>query len=211
MKLMLVEDEYLLNKAIKNYLLSKKFQVESFMDGLKAFEAIHNGYDLFILDIDIPDMSGLELLEEIRKFFPTTPIIMISATLDMNVITESYTKGCNDYLKKHFDIKELELKVRALTRDKEIEIHITQSLLYSKESAVLSFEGREIALTSYEKSCLTCLLQNRGRVVSHELLEQAVWKDADEQTHLRQLVSRLRKKIPEEIIQNRVNEGYIIV
>lgn len=206
---MLVEDEYLLNKAIKNYLLSKEFKVESFMDGLEAFEAIHQNFDLFILDIDIPGMSGLELLEEIRTFFPLTPIIIISATLDMSVITKSYTLGCNDYLKKPFDIKELELKIRALTREKSSEILLAPDLSYDKLKESLSFENREILLTFHEKKCLSCLIENRGRVVSHELLERVVWSE-DEQAHLRQLVSRLRKKIPVDIIQNRVKEGYIV-
>ena len=210
MKLMLVEDEYLLNKAIKSYLVSKGFRVESFTDGLEALASINNAYDIFILDIDIPQLSGIELLEKIRQVFPTTPVIIISATIDMDMITKAYTKGCNDYLKKPFDIKELELKIKALTRSYESEVVIKDSLVYNKDKQLLSFEKKTIPLTVNEQMLLNVLLQNRGTVVSHELLESAIWDLSAEKTYLRQLVTRVRKKLPFDIIENRVGEGYVI-
>ena len=211
MKLMLVEDEYLLNKAIKTYLESKYYSVDGFTDGLEALEKVSDGYDLFILDIDIPQISGIELLEQIRKLYHATPIIIISATIDMNVITEAYTKGCSDYLKKPFDIKELALKIEAFTRDINKIIVIENSLIYDKSRHILEYEKRQIVLTSHEQKFLYILLQNRGSIVSHEDLESSIWGIDDSAPHLRQLVSRLRKKIPLKIIQNRVGEGYLIV
>ena len=210
MKLMLVEDEYLLNKAIKSYLVSKGFRVEAFTDGLEALASINNAYDVFILDIDIPQLSGIELLEKIRQVFPTTPVIIISATIDMDMITKAYTKGCNDYLKKPFDIKELELKIKALTRSYESEVIIKDSLVYNKDKQLLSFEQKTIPLTVNEQMLLNVLLQNRGAVVSHEVLESAIWDLSSEKTYLRQLVTRVRKKLPFDIIENRVGEGYVI-
>ena len=210
MKLMLVEDEYLLNKAIKSYLVSKGFRVESFTDGLEALASINNAYDIFILDIDIPQLSGIELLEKIRQVFPTTPVIIISATIDMDMITKAYTKGCNDYLKKPFDIKELELKIKALTRSYESEVVIKDSLVYNKDKQLLSFEKKTIPLTVNEQMLLNVLLQNRGTVVSHELLESTIWDLSAEKTYLRQLVTRVRKKLPFDIIENHVGEGYVI-
>ena len=210
MKLMLVEDEYLLNKAIKSYLVSKGFRVEAFTDGLEALASINNAYDVFILDIDIPQLSGIELLEKIRQIFSTTPVIIISATIDMDMITKAYTKGCNDYLKKPFDIKELELKIKALTRSYENEVIIKDSLVYYKDKQLLSFEQKTIPLTVNEQMLLNVLLQNRGAVVSHEVLESAIWDLSSEKTYLRQLVTRVRKKLPFDIIENRVGEGYVI-
>lgn len=207
---MLVEDEYLLNKAIKSYLVSKKFTVDGFTDGLEALSKITNGYDLFILDIDIPHISGIELLEEIRKVYKFTPIIIISATIDMNIITEAYTKGCNDYLKKPFDIKELALKILAHTRDVQEIILLGQGLRYDKNRDILLDDEDEISLTVKEQLFISILLQNRGTIVTHEHLEVAIWGVDEGVPHLRQLVSRLRKKLPFELIENRVGEGYII-
>ena len=210
MKLMLVEDEYLLNKAIKSYLVSKNFNVVGFTDGLEALSKISDGYDLFILDIDLPHISGIELLEEIRKLYKFTPIIIISATIDMNVITEAYNKGCNDYLKKPFDIKELALKILAQTRDIEERVDLLGGLVYDKNKQHLEYEGEEISLTVKEQQFISILVQNRGTIVSHEHLEVAIWGVDDSAPHLRQLVSRLRKKLPFELIENRVGEGYVM-
>ena len=208
MKLMLVEDEYLLNKTIKTYLVSKGFVVDGYLDGEAAVEAISNDYDLFILDIDIPKISGIEILEHIRSIYLKIPIIIISATIDMQVITQAYTKGCNDYLKKPFDIKELELKIRAFTRDIDENISLAENLLYNKSTKELTYNSENIYLSLHEKSFLSLLIDSMGKVVSSEAIEAAIW-DA-ETPHLRQLISRLRKKVPVEFIQNRVGEGYFI-
>ncbi len=210
MKLMLVEDEYLLNKAIKSYLSSLGYSVDGFTDGVAALECIADAYDLFILDIDIPNISGIELLEEIRRLYINVPIIIISATIDMGMITQAYTKGCNDYLKKPFDIKELALKIEAFTRQVSKMVNIKEELVYDKERHILLFKEEMIVLTKLEQKFLFTLLENRDRVVSHELLESVVWENSEKQPHLRQLVNRLRKKLPFDIIENRVGEGYIL-
>lgn len=210
MKLMLVEDEYLLNKAIKTYLTGRGFEVDDFLDGLEAVDAIGSGYDLFVLDIDIPQVNGIDLLEHIRRLYPTTPVIMISATIDMKMITKAYTKGCSDYLKKPFDIKELELKIRAFTRTVDEEIDLGEELYYNKHAQQLSYLDSVIALTPKEDAFLSLLIENRGQVISHEQIEFAVWGSDMETAYLRQLVSRLRKKLPVDVIQNRIGEGYMI-
>jgi len=209
MKIMLIEDEYLLNKAIRTYLNSKGFRIESFLDGLEAVDAISNGYDLFIIDIDIPHITGIEILEQIRKLYLDIPVIIISATVDMSMITQAYAKGCNDYLKKPFDIKELELKIRAFTRNISNVIDLGKDIFYDKESSLLRYKDEFITLTSHEQKFILLLTENRGRTVTHEYIESSIW--GSDTSHLRQLVSRLRKKLPFDIIKNRIGEGYIIV
>ncbi len=211
MKLMLVEDEYLLNKTIKTYLNGKGFEVESFLDGLEAVDAIGSGYDLFIIDIDIPQINGIDILEHIRTLYPEVPVIMISATIDMKMITKAYTKGCSDYLKKPFDIKELELKIRAFTRSSNEEVDLGAELHYDKHAKQLNYRGVMLVLTSKEHALLYLLIKNRSRIVSHEQIESAVWENGADTVHIRQLVNRLRKKLPVDVIQNRIGEGYIIV
>ena len=211
MKLMLVEDEYLLNKAIKTYLESKSFLVDGFTDGLEALESINNSYNLFILDIDIPQVSGIELLREIRKIYHSIPIIIISATIDIEMISKAYTLGCNDYLKKPFDIRELELKINALTRSISSKMIIKDTLVYDKELDILELDNQQIILSAKEKRFILVLLENRGSVVTHEHLESSIWDTLKDKPHLRQFVSRLNKKLPYKVILNRVNEGYIIL
>ncbi len=209
MKIMLIEDEYLLNKAIKTYLISKGFEIDSFLDGLEAVDAISNGYELFIVDIDIPHITGIEILEQIRKLYLDLPVIIISATIDMDMITQAYSKGCNDYLKKPFDIKELELKIRAFTRNASNIIDLKNNIFYDKENHSLQYQDEIITLTSHEQKLISLLADNRGRIITNEQIEATIWNSNT--PHLRQLVNRLRKKLPFEIIQNRIGEGYIIV
>ncbi|OYZ64616.1 MAG: hypothetical protein B7Y17_03630, partial [Sulfuricurvum sp. 24-42-5] len=87
MKIFLLEDDYLLNKAITQYLTSKDFIVSSFYNGAEAISAIADDFALMILDIDVPDINGISVLGEIRKLYPTKPIIMISATTDIDMIS----------------------------------------------------------------------------------------------------------------------------
>ncbi len=208
MKLMLVEDEYLLNKTIKTYLELRGFKVDGYLDGEEAVLSVSDSYDLYIVDIDIPNVNGLEILEHIRNTYKKIPIIIISATIDMEMITQAYTKGCSDYLKKPFDIKELELKIRAFTRDIDKDISLYKDLTYNKDDRELTYNKESILLSAQESILISILVDNIGKLVLNESLESAVW--GLQTPHLRQLISRIRKKIPVEFIQTRVGEGYFI-
>lgn len=213
MKIFLLEDDYLLNKAITQYLVSKGFIIEAYYDGIEAIKAISNHFDLMILDIDIPQLNGITVMEEIRKLYPAKPIIMISATIDIDTISKAYEKGCNDYMKKPFDIRELELKIRAFKKDtvNSMPIQIFERLEYNLEDQRLLHHSREITLTPKEKKLFHLLIENKGRTVSPELLERTIWGMNAESMHLRQLVARLRKKLPNNCIQNRTGSGYCIL
>lgn len=210
MKIFLLEDDYLLNKAIAQYLTGKGFIVSSFYNGSEALNAIADDFSLIILDIDIPDTNGISVLEEMRKLYPTKPIIMISATINIDMISKAYEKGCNDYMKKPFDIRELELKIRTFIQSKVNSITILEGLEYIITDQRLLYHSEEIGLTPKEKKLFHILVENKGRTVSVELLERAIWGLSGDAIHLRQLVARLRKKLPENTIQNRTGSGYCI-
>jgi two-component system, OmpR family, response regulator len=206
---MLVEDDYLLNKTIANYLKGCGFGVDSFHDGDEAYAAITNAYDLFVLDIDIPSVNGIELLEKIRLVCPDTPSIMISATIELNMIVKAYGIGCADYMKKPFDVKELELKIMAISTKTGGKIELQDGLTYDRTTRALSYRDEEILLTANEKKLLHLLVANHGKTVTPEQIAYAVWGDEDS-GHIRQLVGRLKKKIPVNLIENRQGSGYII-
>ena len=210
MHVMLVEDEYLLNKAIKTYLISKGIKVDAFLDGLDAIDAIGPQYDIFVLDIDIPHINGIEILEQVKKLYPLLPVIMISATIDMKMIEKAYNNGCQDYLKKPFDIKELELKINAFTRINKEKIELGKNVYYDKNNKELTFDDKTTILTQKEHVFLSLLILNRGYIVSNDTIEISIWGMETEKAHIRQLVNRLRTKLPKDFIQNRVSEGYMI-
>lgn len=211
MNLFLLEDDYLLNKAITQYLRSKGFHVSSFHRGADALNAISENFSLMILDIDIPDINGISVLEEIRSLHHTKPVIMISATIDIEMISNAYEKGCNDYMKKPFDIRELELKIRSLIHSSRQTITINDHLEYHPTDQRLFHNGQEVFLTPKEKKLLHTLIENKGRVLTPEHLERIIWGMNGDAVHLRQLITRLRKKLPENTIENRAGSGYCIV
>ncbi|MDP3266218.1 MAG: response regulator transcription factor [Sulfuricurvum sp.] len=211
MKIFLLEDDYLLNKAITKYLTGKGFTVGAYYNGTEAIKAITDDFDVMVLDIDVPQLNGITVMEEIRKLYPTKPIIMISATIDIDTISKAYEKGCNDYMKKPFDIRELELKIRTFKKDTTNSIQIFERLEYTLDDQRLLYNSCEIALTPKEKRLFHLLVENKGRTVSLELLERTIWGMNAEAIHLRQLVARLRKKLPDNCIQNRTGSGYCIL
>ena len=110
MKIFLLEDDYSLNEAIKEIIQLESHSVENFYDGETAFSKISNDFDLYILDINIPNINGLEILKQIKQINPKTKVIIISANINIDLIREAYTLGCDDYIKKPFDIEELLFK-----------------------------------------------------------------------------------------------------
>lgn len=211
MKIFLLEDDYLLNKSITQYLTAKGFKVTAYYNGSEAIQAIADDFDLMILDIDIPQLSGITVMEEIRKLYPAKPIIMISATIDIDMISKAYEKGCNDYMKKPFDIRELELKIRTYQKKSVDTVAILEGLEYVISDQRLVYLSKEIPLTPKEKKLFHILVENKGKTVSLELLERAIWGMNGDAMHLRQLVARLRKKLPQNSIQNRTGSGYCIL
>lgn len=208
MKLMLVEDDYLLNKAIKNYL--KEYNVHSFLDGDEALKNIDKLYDVFIIDIDIPGINGIELLTEIKQKHKESYIIMISATIEIDTIEDAYNLGCDDYMKKPFDIKELKLKLDNI-KNRFDEITLCNNLIYSKKSSKIIYKNdTHIDLTLNELKLLDLLIKNRGKLVNYETIEYTIWDFENESNQIRQLVNRLKKKIPIELIKNRRGQGYLI-
>lgn len=210
MKIMLVEDDYSLSKLIIRYLENRGYEIVRYEDGWDAIDALSEGFSLFILDIDLPRLSGLEVLTSIRRLYPDLPVIMISATIDIDMLTRAYEAGCSDYLKKPFDIKELALKIAAFSRQRDEPVALGEGIAYNREKQIMTVNGEEIALTPKESGLIALLVENRGRIVSHEQIEMALWSEPMASSHIRQLINRIRKKLPVELIKNRIGEGYII-
>ena len=208
MKIMLVEDDYLLNKAIKNYF--KHMNIDSFLDGESAYQNISNNYDIFIIDIDVPEINGIELLIKIRELYKTAYIIMISATIEIGIIEKAYSLGCNDYMKKPFEIKELELKLNLIENKISNKYKILDDLFYNSNKSQLFYKEEIINLTAKETKLLYLLINNKGKIVTSEMILNYIWEDITATDQTRQLVSRLKKKIPIDFIQNRQGQGYII-
>ena len=211
MKIFLLEDDYSLNEAIKEILELENHIVDNFYDGEIAFDSIlNNNYDLYILDINVPNIDGLEVLKKIKTISLNLNVIIISANININLIKKAYLLGCDDYLKKPFDLEELilklaryEKKARYVLLTKEISFNILDKDLYIKDEKVV--------LTKNEKNLLYLLIKDLGTTISYSQIEDFVYEGKSTSSDsIRSLVKRLRKKLPESLLLNSPDQGYYI-
>lgn len=210
MKIFLLEDDFALNDSIKDMLESESFEVDSFYDGLVALENINMSYELYILDIFVPNLNGILLLEKIKEANKNSIVFIMSANIDIQTIQDAYTKGCDDYLKKPFNVQELLFKLKKFNKNSDI-FRFDDNILFDMKSKKIIYNNEEIELTKNEKNFLHLLICNQGKCVNYSLIEDIVY-DGEFKTldATRSLVKRLRKKLPKEIIFNNLEEGYYI-
>lgn len=215
MKILLIEDDIQLNTTITNFLKFKNYDVTSCDDGLVAIELIDdNNFDFYIIDINIPSIDGLEVVKYIRNKDFTTPILMITASLELSNFKTAFENGCNEYIKKPFYLEELEIRMANLTEkinEKENIINISHNITYDLEFEELRVDKELIRLRKKEKRLLTILIKNMNKIVNTEVIENYVWENEIKDSYpLRQLVNELRKHIENghKFIFSEVGIGY---
>lgn len=210
MKIFLLEDDYSLNEAIKEIIELENHCVDNFYEGDVAFNNISNNYDLYILDINTPNIDGLELLKAIKSTNLKTKVIMISANINIELMKKAYDLGCDDYLKKPFNLEELIFKINRYEQKNKI-IYLDKDITFNLSKKELIINNQIIDLTKNEKNLLTLLIENKGIKVSHEQIENFVYDGVSKSSDaIRSLVKRLRKKLTKELICNSLEEGYYI-
>lgn len=213
MKIFIVEDDIKLNEAILNTFSSLGYEVTSFNDGKDAFENIDNSYDLYMIDINLPNVNGIELVKHIKKIQKDANIFIMSADINIETIIKAYDIGCTDYIKKPFDIREIIAKIKHTLEVVPHNIKIRDCGEYNKDERIFTCltSNQEIKLTIKEAALLEVLLKNANKTVSNEKIESHVWGESLRNNHVRQLVSKLRNKIPCDFIENHTSNGYRIV
>lgn len=201
-KILLVEDDKDLSEILKYNLEKENFKVDVVYNGKEVLKKNLHEYDLVILDIMLPEISGEELIEKIRKIKEDMPIIMITALEDENKKFTCFIKGADDYIVKPFSLREFILRVKALLR----RAHILDRKTLSYEGIELDLEKKQVKingkykdLTKTEYLLLKYFLENPEKVLSKEELLQKFWQDEDENSRVVDVyVSRLRKKLGEK-------------
>ena len=210
MKIFLLEDDYSLNEAIKEIIQLENHIVDNFYDGDVAFNNISNDYDLYILDINIPNMNGLEVLKNIKNKNPKTKVLIISANINIDLIREAYILGCDDYIKKPFDLEELIFKINRYEKKNKL-IYLDKNIAFNLLNKELIIDGGIFELTKNERNFLFLLVENLGKKVSYEQIENFVYQGESKSSDaIRSLIKRIRKKLPKELIFNSLEEGYFI-
>ncbi len=189
-RVLLVEDDRVLAQSLKKYLEINGLEVElaySFSDAVDLLE--RKRFDLYVLDVNLGDGDGIELLEDLRHFKDDTPTIFISALTDIQTITRGFNAGAEDYLKKPFDPEELVIRIKARLKKQEEEL---------RYGDIVYRDGRffrgdsELELGEVQRNILHKLLRNRGRVVTKEELYDYMLNPSP--LALRVTINKLKKK-----------------
>jgi two-component system, OmpR family, response regulator VanR len=211
-QILLVEDDEHICNTAKAFLENAGFTVDAFDDGLKAWEMFYNkAYQLIILDIMLPHMNGMEILQEIRKNSDVPALIMTALDDDAHQLT-AFSHHADDYITKPFSMQILLKRVEAILRRTGIlkeEICVGDLALFPS-SYEATFRGEDLSLTPKEFDLLLLLVQNKGNVVLREKLLIQIWGydfEGNERivdTHIK----NLRNKLPVNIIKTIKGIGY---
>ena len=216
MRILLTEDNFIVGKSIKQILENKKYLVDWVQDGESCETALcTTKFDIIILDINLPDISGIEIIKKIRAKKNYTPILVVSARNSTQNKIEGLDFGADDYLTKPFDYEELLARIKSLhRRNKGIAENILtfKNIELDVNQHVVKFQKKIVEVSPKEFAILKILLENIDRPVSKNQLEEAIysWDNSVESNAIEVFIHNLRKKIPIELIKTVRGVGYTI-
>ncbi|MCT7554256.1 response regulator transcription factor [Aliarcobacter butzleri] len=214
MKILLLEDDLILNEIIEEYLISQDHEVITAFSGNEAQDYLYSQtFDLLILDVNVPFVSGFELLKELRTQNIKTPTIFITSLNMVEDMQKGFDSGCDDYLKKPFELKELDLRINNIKRlfnitPKEL-INISKDTFLDIQNLLIIKNNQKIHLAKKECEVLQYLI-NSSKTVSIEELSLNLWayEDNPNDSTIRTYIKNLRKILGEEKIINIRGVGY---
>jgi len=207
-RLLLLEDDPNLAKTLIKYLKFNNYEVDWAKDGEEAVELSYdNNYHLYLFDINVPLLNGIDLLKSLRDAEDFTPTIIISALIDIESVTKGFMAGADDYLKKPFDPEELLLRIKVKTASlqesisfKEYELHLQSGEIFHK--------GEPLFLGSVQKGIFSTLIKNQPNPVTYDELMNLL--DKPSENALRVNIAKLKKALNIEIKSIR-GVGYKII
>ena len=211
-QLLLLEDDLILQEIIAEHLVEQGYSVDSYLDGEKALDAaLSRQYDMLLLDVNVPEIDGFEMLAYLREIKNSTPVIFITSLSGIQSLQKGFDLGANDYLKKPFELAELciriEHQLQALVHEKELRVG---DFLFYPQNQTLQKGTLRIALKHKEVQILRYLLQKQGVIVSLDELIENIWSGENPPTYatIRTYIKNLRKALGAEAIENIKGSGY---
>jgi two-component system copper resistance phosphate regulon response regulator CusR len=221
MHILLVEDEKKVADFIKKALIEQHYNVDVAYDGLFGEKlSLENEYDLIVLDLILPGMSGLELCTQIRKYKLDVPILMLTAVGTVKDKVLGLELGADDYIVKPFHLEELMARIKALSRRK---LFVSPGIVYKiADLEVDSYKkevkrsGKEITLTTKEFSLLELLVVNKNRVLSRSYIAECIWGINYERgtnlidVYINYLRAKIDKGFTPPLIHTIIGTGYVL-
>lgn len=215
MRLLLVEDDELLGDAVKTGLTQFGYVVDWLKDGDAARSVIKTElFELIILDLSLPKLSGISLLQGIRQEKNTTPVIILTACESIEDRIKGLDSGADDYIIKPFDLNELSARIRALIRRSQGRADTTlkyRNIILDPAAHSVTVDGVLVNVPRREFALLQKLLENSGQVLSRDQLMQSMygWNEDLDSNALEVHVHNLRKKLNANFIRTIRGVGYM--
>ncbi len=211
MKILFLEDDSVIGNLVTDF-LSGFYDVKHCYNSSDALSlAEDERFDLYIFDINVPGISGIELLKSLREFNDATPAIFITAYQELKYLKEAFSLGANDFLRKPFEIEELQLRIENIKTIYSIDEDIMiDDIRFSPLTHQLFKSDETIAISLKESAILGYIIKNKHRVISSDELLQNLWEydEMPSQDAIRTYIKKLRHIIGKEHIVNIRGEGY---
>ncbi len=211
-KILLLEDDVILQEIIGEFLEECGYDVEAFYNGEHALDAIGNGhYDMLLLDVNVPSIDGFEILAYLRDIGNTTPAIYITSLAGIDDLKKGFDLGADDYLKKPFDLEELKVRIERIVKSHHLQEEIEiEGMQFLPRSHQLIKGDRVIQMRQKEAQVLAYFVRNQGKIISCDEIIENVWGDEHIPTHatIRTYIKNLRKMFEKDHFDNIKGEGY---
>lgn len=216
MKILLLEDDILLNNAITQYLTSIGHIITPVRDGNVCLNILQNKvFDLLVFDINVPNIDGLSIVERLHTMKKMAPVIFISTLIDIEDISKAFMLGCFDYLKKPFHLKELALRINKIARTQPPVTlrhkRLSKCYNFNSETMTLYFNNEPQVLSKRQLKIINFLAHNKGFVCSYDMFMDTVWDDIEvDVPTIRAEINRLKNILKEDLIVNIRGMGYMV-
>jgi len=215
-KLLLLEDDKLFAYSLIDFLEELNFSVDLVCDGDMALDYIYkNSYDLYLFDINVPKIDGIELLDILRDNKIDTPTIFLTSYRDENTLSRCFNSGCDDYLRKPFRLNELILRINAILKrtsrvDNIVRFH--SNYYFDFDNRVVYYNQEEMKYPLKVIQLLELFIDNNNQIVTKDDIIRSLW--SDEEAHsdgaIRLYISKVREIVGKDKIINIKKVGYSI-
>lgn len=215
-RILVLEDDELFASTLEDFLEDEGFDVDIAYDGEQCLDLnFENKYDLYIFDINVPKINGLDLLEQLRNSGDNTPSIFLTSYKDKETLQQGFLNGCDDYLKKPVDLDELILRIKALLKrnNKQFEtIILSESLVFNPQTKRVYENEEDLNLPIKVLELLELFIENRGEIVTKNMIISKLWSIEEEYSEgsIRVYINSIKKLLGKDSLSNIKGVGYKI-
>ena len=214
--ILLLEDDELFASTVEDFLTDEGFEVDIASDGQECLELnFKKNYDLYIFDINVPKINGLELLEQLRTSGDNTPSIFLTSYKDKDTLQTAFLNGCDDYLKKPADLDELLLRIKALLKRNKKQfdiIKLSETLSFNPSNKRVYENDIDLNLPVKVLELFELFVENRGEIVTKEMIISKLWATNEDYSEgsIRVYINQIKKLFDKDTILNIKGVGYKI-